>query len=160
MIFKSAGFETVESRLFLTGLFGISKLVSATAFMFVFVHMRGNRFWLKLGSAICGISMIILGKLLLSISVHSECLTNGHLAKHILHPAYFVRRSSNSTAPSNGLSLGGLVSVLMVYIFAFSFGVSLGPISWNVCSEIFPLHINAKCCAITTCTQWLFQVRC
>lgn len=61
MIFKSAGFETVESRLFLTGLFGISKLVSATAFMFVFVRMRGNRFWLKLGSAICGISMLILG---------------------------------------------------------------------------------------------------
>lgn len=24
--------------------------------------------------------------------------------------------------------------------------------------KIFPLHLNAKCCAITTCTQWLFQV--
>lgn len=24
--------------------------------------------------------------------------------------------------------------------------------------QIFPLHINAKCCAITTCTQWLFQI--
>ena len=48
--------------------------------------------------------------------------------------------------------------MLMVYIFAFFFAVSLGPISWNVCSEIFPFHINAKCCAITTCTQWLFQI--
>jgi len=56
------------------------------------------------------------------------------------------------------LTLGGIVSVLMVYIFSFFFGVSLGPISWNVCSEIFPSHINAKCCAITTCTQWLFQI--
>jgi hypothetical protein len=24
----------------------------------------------------------------------------------------------------------------MVYVFAFFFGVSLGPISWNVCSEV------------------------
>lgn len=46
----------------------------------------------------------------------------------------------------------------MVYIFTFAFGVSLGPISWNVCAEIFPLHINSSCCAITTCTQWAFQI--
>jgi hypothetical protein len=122
--------------------------------MFVFVRMRGNRFWLKLGSAICGISMLILGECFIF-----EYPNKRHMTDHLPYAAYFVRRASISTAPSNGLSLGGLVSVLMVYIFAFSFGVSLGPISWNVCSEIFPLHINAKCCAITTCTQWLFQVR-
>ena len=46
----------------------------------------------------------------------------------------------------------------MVYVFAFFFGLSLGPLSWNVCAEIFPLHINSKCCAITTCTQWVFQI--
>ena len=46
----------------------------------------------------------------------------------------------------------------MVYIFTFAYGVSLGPISWNVCAEIFPLHINSSCCAITTCTQWAFQI--
>jgi len=58
----SAGFTTVSSSLFLTGLFGVVKLVSATAFMFVFVRMRGNRFWLKLGSAVCGASMLVLGE--------------------------------------------------------------------------------------------------
>jgi hypothetical protein len=46
----------------------------------------------------------------------------------------------------------------MVYIFAFAFGVSLGPLSWNICSEIFPASIKAQCCAITTCIQWLFQI--
>ena len=50
------------------------------------------------------------------------------------------------------------MSVLMVYVFAFAFGVSLGPISWNVCAEIFPAGINASCCAVTTCTQWAFQI--
>lgn len=97
--------------------------------------------------------MLVLGK-----SRALRVLVQGNLTNHLFRPAYFVRQSNKSSEPSDGLSLGGLISVLMVYVFAFSFGVSLGPISWNVCSEIFPLHINAKCCAITTCTQWLFQV--
>lgn len=64
VIFMSAGFPTVSARLFLTGVFGLVKVVAAVAFMFVFVRMRGNRFWLKLGSAICGISMLVLGEYL------------------------------------------------------------------------------------------------
>lgn len=62
MIFISAGFTSVSSSLFLTGVFGVVKVVSSIAFMFVFVKMRGNRFWLKLGSTVCGVSMLILGK--------------------------------------------------------------------------------------------------
>jgi hypothetical protein len=111
MIFISAGFTSVSSSLFLTGIFGIVKLASSIAFMFLFVRIKGNRFWLKLGSAVCGISMLVL--------------------------AYFVRRLQ---PPDNtheaSLTAGGIVSMLMVYVFAFSFGVSLGPISWNVCSEV------------------------
>jgi hypothetical protein len=61
MIFVSAGFTSVSSSLFLTGVFGIVKLVSSITFMFVFVKVRGNRFWLKLGSTVCGISMLVLG---------------------------------------------------------------------------------------------------
>jgi len=133
MIFISAGFTSVSSSLFLTGVFGVVKLVSSIAFMFVFVKMRGNQFWLKLGSTVCGVSMMIL--------------------------AYFVRElPPPDKLHESKLTLGGIISVLMVYTFAFFFSVSLGPISWNVCSEIFPLHLNAKCCAITTCTQWLFQI--
>jgi hypothetical protein len=130
----SAGFTSVSSSLFLTGIFGLVKLASAVSFMFLFVRLRGNRFWLKLGSLVCGIAMLIL--------------------------AYYVRilPPPSQTDPESGLTVGGVISICMVYIFAFFFGVSLGPISWNVCSEIFPLRINAKCCAITTCTQWLFQI--
>jgi len=146
----SAGFTSVSSSLFLTGVFGVVKLLSAIAFMFVFVKIRGNRFWLLLGSLLCGVCMLIL--------------------------AYFVSKIPPVGQQGEAkLTIGGVISVLTVYIFAFSFSVSLGPISWNVCSEvrypipsclnttdqkqIFPLHVNAKCCAITTCTQWLFQVR-
>jgi sugar porter (SP) family MFS transporter len=133
VIFMSAGFTSVSASLFLTGVFGVVKLLSAIAFMFVFVKIRGNRFWLLLGSSLCGICMLVL--------------------------AYFVAKIPPVGQQGEAkLTLGGVVSVLTVYIFAFSFSVSLGPISWNVCSEIFPLHINSKCCAITTCTQWLFQI--
>jgi hypothetical protein len=61
VIFISAGFTTLSSSLFLTGVFGIVKLVSAIMFMFVFVRIKGNRFWLKIGSTICGVSMLVLG---------------------------------------------------------------------------------------------------
>jgi hypothetical protein len=54
--------------------------------------------------------------------------------------AYLVRAlpPPDKLAESN-ITLSGVTSVLMVYIFAFSFGVSLGPISWNVCSEVVVL---------------------
>lgn len=61
VIFISAGFKSVSSSLFLTGVFGVVKLLSAIAFMFVFVKVRGNRFWLLFGSVLCGVSMFILG---------------------------------------------------------------------------------------------------
>jgi hypothetical protein len=130
----SAGFTSVSSSLFLTGLFGVVKVLSATSFMLVFVYWYGTRFWLKFGSAICGLSMLIL--------------------------AIFVHRmpAPGSADAVEGLTVDGVISVAMVYIFAFAFGISLGPLSWNICSEIFPVHIKIKCCAITTIVQWLFQI--
>lgn len=59
-IFMSAGFTSVSSSLFLTGFFGIVKVLSATSFMFVFVRLRGNRISLQFGSAVRGISMLVL----------------------------------------------------------------------------------------------------
>ncbi len=109
----SAGFTSVSSSLFLTGLFGVVKLLSAIAFMFVFVKIRGNRFWLLLGSSLCGVCMLILAYLVHQIPAQGQMV---------------VRDA--------GLAMGGVVSVLTVYVFAFSFSVSLGPISWNVCSEV------------------------
>ncbi|KAK3629073.1 hypothetical protein LTR56_006530 [Elasticomyces elasticus] len=131
VIFMTAGFTSVSSSLFLTGIFGVVKLVSSLAFMFKFCNVKGNRFWLELGSGICAASMLVL--------------------------AYCVHAAPPADATAS-ITAVGIISVLMVYLFSFSFGVSLGPLSWNVCAEIFPLHINSTCCAITTCTQWAFQI--
>jgi sugar porter (SP) family MFS transporter len=133
VIFMSAGFTSISASLFLAGVFGLVKLVSALAFTFKFVFIKGNRFWLMLGSGVCGAAMLVL--------------------------AYCVRASPPADeAHETAITFVGILSVLMVYLFTFFFTVSLGPISWNVCAEIFPLHINSTCCAITTCTQWAFQV--
>lgn len=70
----------------------------------------------------------------------------------------FCIRQMQSGESDVGLQIYGIVSVAMVLIFAFAFGVSLGPISWNVCAEIFPSHISAKACTVTTCVQWLSQI--
>lgn len=61
VIFMSAGFTSVSSSLFLSGLFGVVKLISALVFMFYSVKVRGNRFWLKLGCGVCAFSMLVLG---------------------------------------------------------------------------------------------------
>lgn len=139
-IFMSAGFTTVSSSLFLTGLFGVVKVLSALSFMLIFVDLLGNRFWLKFGSATCGLSMLVL-----AICVRQM-------------PTPGLKTPDGNDQVDTGVSLNGVVSVAMVYIFAFAFGISLGPLSWNICSEIFPAHIKTTCCAITTITQWLFQI--
>lgn len=137
-IFKSAGFTSVTSMLFLTGLFGAVKVIAALAFMLVFVRMKGDRFWLQLGSSICGISMLLL----------AICIKTMPPADN----GQEVGRGGGS------LTAVGILSVLAIYIFAFSFGVSLGPISWNVCGSIFPSQLAGICCTITTGVQWIFQI--
>ena len=101
--------------------------------MFFCIKTKTNRFWLQLGSSVCAISMLVL--------------------------AYCVRgfASPEETGQDAGITAGGIIAVLMVYTFTFAFQISLGPISWVICGEIFPLHLNTVCCAITTCTQWIFQ---
>ncbi|KAJ9606715.1 hypothetical protein H2200_008723 [Cladophialophora chaetospira] len=134
IIFLTAGFKTVSASLFLTGIFGFVKLFSALLFMFACVRIKGNRFWLMWGTGACAVSMFVLG--------------------------YCVATMPSSSEGEDGSPdrVRSTLAVLSVYIYATAFGVSAGPIAWNVCSEIFPTHLNAKCCAVTTCTQWLFQI--
>lgn len=133
VIFASAGFTSISASLFLTGIFGLVKVITSILFMFVFVRMRGNRFWLHFGSIVMAVSMFVL--------------------------AFSIEQMpSPGSDARTGVNLLGFVSVAMVLIFAFAFGVSLGPISWNVCAEIFPSHISTKACTVTTCVQWISQI--
>ena len=150
-IFHSAGFTSVKAMLFLTGLFGAVKLIAAAAFMFLFVRIRGNRFWLNIGSAICAASMFVLAFCIQHMpAVPSPTSTSISMFSSL--------RLASTAGQAGTITFEGIVSVLCVYIFSFFFGVSLGPISWNVCGEIFPPRLSAICCTITTFVQWAFQI--
>lgn len=136
VIFMSAGFTSTSASLFLTGLFGVVKLAAALGFMFYFVRVKGHRFWIIVATAVCSVSLFIL--------------------------AFCVRTfEAGQTRPlesPDNLNVFGVVACLMVFTFAFFFGIGHGPIAWNFCAEVFPAHLSTKCCTITTCAQWLFQV--
>jgi len=83
----SAGFTSVSSSLFLTGVFGVVKLLSAFAFMFVFVKIKGNRFWLLMGSALCGATMLILGSYTLLVISLKQIINKAfqHISSVLFH---------------------------------------------------------------------------
>ena len=138
IIFQSAGFTSTSASLFLTGLFGLSKLLASLTLMFYVVRVRGHRFWIMLASGVCTVSLLVL----------AFCVRSFDAAKA-------------TTADEEELSsytVPGIVACLMVFVFAFFFGLGHGPLSWNICAEIFPPHISTACCTITTSTQWFFQI--
>jgi hypothetical protein len=172
----SAGFTSVSSSLFLTGVFGVVKLLSAIAFMFVFVKIRGNRFWLLLGSSLCGICMLVLG--IHNSSIPPTTQNSADEPQSLLRPQNPTSkqpRRSKAHPRRCGLSPHRLHLRLLILRLAWpnimeclQRSPSLPPflptssvqsMADTCTAQIFPLHINAKCCAITTCTQWLFQVR-
>lgn len=128
--------NSVSGALFLTGIFGVVKLISAFTYMFYCVRVRSNRFWLLGGTAVCAACMFVLG----------YCANGGD------------GNTGAAAPPSSLTAVQAALAISSVYLFAVAFGVSLGPIAWNVCAEIFPLNLNAQCCAVTTCTQWLCQI--
>ncbi|KAL2825104.1 general substrate transporter [Aspergillus pseudoustus] len=134
-IFASAGFTSTSASLLLTGTFGLVKLGASLGFMFCFVRIKGHRFWLLLCTAICAVSFAVLAFCVRQLEPHD---------------------SNHDGATSSPLL--SAIAVLAVYTFAFFFGIGHGPIAWNFCAEIFPPRLSASCCAITTCTQWVFQI--
>ncbi|KAI8073483.1 general substrate transporter [Gilbertella persicaria] len=48
----------------------------------------------------------------------------------------------------------GYVGLTMIYLFAVSFEFTWGPMTWIVCSEIFPNRIRAVCISLTTSMNW------
>ncbi len=47
------------------------------------------------------------------------------------------------------------LAVALVLTFIFGFAVSLGPIAWIICAEIFPLQGRDAGVAVTTATNWI-----
>lgn len=57
----------------------------------------------------------------------------------------------------DGSQLIQIVSVVSVLIYIFGFAISLGPIVWIICSEIFPIFIRDFGVMVTTAGNWIFN---
>ncbi|CAK7233759.1 hypothetical protein SBRCBS47491_008720 [Sporothrix bragantina] len=132
VIFMSAGFTATGASLLLTGLFGLVKLAAALSFMLYFVRVRGHRFWISVSAAACAASLLVL--------------------------AFCVKTFEHRSGKVEPASITyGATACLMVFVFAFFFGIGHGPIAWSFCAEVFPADVSTLCCTVTTCSQWLFQ---
>ena len=76
--------------------------------------------------------------------------------------------SYGSSAPPGGLNdvpqeswqIHGPASKAVIastFLFVASYGMTLAPISWIYCPELFPLHIRSKAVSTTTAANWTFN---
>jgi MFS transporter, SP family, galactose:H+ symporter len=50
-----------------------------------------------------------------------------------------------------------ITAVFSILVYIFGFAISLGPIVWILCSEIFPIHARDFGIMITTAGNWIFN---
>lgn len=81
---------------------------------------------LLVGSAVMGVSMVIVGVIVAKFSHDWP----GHVA-------------------------AGWTAVALIWVYIAAFGATWGPVSWTLVSEIFPLSIRAKGASIGASSNWL-----
>lgn len=62
-----------------------------------------------------------------------------------------------SVALCDEMSIGGIIPVLSIIVYAAFFMMSWGPICWVLIAEIFPNTIRGKAVAIAVAFQWIFN---
>ncbi|KAK1977672.1 quinate permease [Colletotrichum cereale] len=103
-----------SSSLLTTGVYGVVKLATTIIYVTVIVDRVGRRLPLIIGATIQATSMLYIG--------------------------LFLRFSK--VEPGSGTTPGGIVGIIMIYLYAFGwpFGHSVAP--YVVAAEIFPSRIN------------------
>ncbi|KAI1874706.1 hypothetical protein JX265_004914 [Neoarthrinium moseri] len=118
-----------DRSLFITGFFGVVKVVSCLFFLLFLVERIGRRGSLLGGSFLMGTYMLIIA-----------CLTATH-----------------PPVSGKGFTSTGAAAVTMVYLEAMTYNISWGPVSWLYMGEIFPTRLREAGIAVGTATQWLFN---
>lgn len=116
-----------SSSLFVTGFFGVVKVVAVSTFCLFVVGRIGRKTAFIGGAAAMGTFMLII-----AIIVAKDPPTT-----HITGPA--------------------IAAIIMVYCEAAAYNLSWGPVSWLYLGEIFPTRIRELGIAIGAAAQWLFN---
>ncbi|WQF82164.1 Putative major facilitator, sugar transporter, major facilitator superfamily [Colletotrichum destructivum] len=126
-IFAMIGVPKGSSSLLTTGVYGVVKLATTIIYVTVIVDRVGRRLPLMIGATIQATSMLYIG--------------------------LFLRFSD--VEPGSGTTPGGIVGIIMIYLYAFgwSFGHSVAP--YVVAAEIFPSRIRSVCMSCCLFTNWI-----
>ncbi|RJE20171.1 transporter [Aspergillus sclerotialis] len=125
MIFQAIGFDSNATSLLATGVVGVVEFLFTIPAV-VWVDKFGRRYILIAGAiGMASCHFIVAG----------------------IIGAYSGKWQSNTSA--------GWAAVVFVWIFVINFAYSWGPVSWIVCSEVFPLSMRAKGVSIGGSSNWL-----
>jgi sugar porter (SP) family MFS transporter len=129
LIFSTVGLNSTMSSL-MTGVYGCVKVFFVlVSFFFLDKKSIGRRTGLLSGSVANVIIFFVLGGMLYRIEADTKL----------------------GLPPSTAC---GVVAMIMIYLFAVSFEFTWGPLTWIICSEIFPNRIRAICISLTTSMNW------
>ena len=119
-----------NKTLFITGFFGIVKIAGVLIFLLFFVDRIGRKKPFMAGAFAMGSFMLIIAIIVAT------------------HPP---EKSATS------ITSAGAAGIAMVYLEAFSFNMSWGPLPWLYIGEIFPNRIREIGIATGAASQWLFN---
>ena len=129
-IFSAVG--AGDSSMFLTGFFGVVKVVGVLIFQLFVLDRIGRRTPFMAGAAAMGTFMLIIA-----------CIVATH--------------EPSATAAQQGATAAGIAAVTMIYAEAFSFNMSWGPLPWLYLGEIFSSRTREIGVAVGAASQWLFN---
>jgi sugar porter (SP) family MFS transporter len=121
-----------NKSLFITGFFGLVKMAGVAIFLFFFVDRIGRKKPFMAGAFAMGAFMLIIALIVAT------------------HPP--KKNTENA-----GITAAGAAGITMVYLEAFSFNMSWGPLPWLYIGEIFPNRIREIGIAAGAGSQWLFN---
>jgi sugar porter (SP) family MFS transporter len=119
-----------NKALFITGFFGIIKIAGVIMFQIFLVERIGRKKPFIGGAFAMGCLMLIIAVIVAT------------------HPP---------KASVTNITSSGAAGIAMVYLEAFSFNMSWGPLPWLYIGEIFPSRIREIGIATGAASQWLFN---
>jgi sugar porter (SP) family MFS transporter len=145
-IFAQAAPHVHDADLTAQGIAGVINFAS-TFVAVLYLDRAGRRPLLACGAALQALCMVTLA-------------TVG-----LLYARIDAGSSSGSDTRSGGADdlviehrPAGIVCILSIYTFVSAFAWSWGPVVWALCTEIFPTHQRVRGVAITTTTNWLWNI--
>jgi sugar porter (SP) family MFS transporter len=121
-----------NKSLFITGFFGLVKIAGVLVFIIFFVDIIGRKKPFIGGAFAMGCFMLTIAIIVAT------------------HPPEKDQENTH-------ISSAGAAGIAMVYLEAFSYNMSWGPLPWLYIGEIFPSRIREIGIATGAASQWLFN---